>query len=172
MIFSTVIWSYVTSFLNWHQKDKWNSLQGSRALHNIGKAIAIKSFFVSVKFFVLLKVYNCKVKRELRFICNRIQVIEVRKSRFVRMRILSLELQKKFHHWILFCVSFANNLASSDYWNLYRIIRLGTLWSHYWDEITDRITKCLSDVLVSYQWEIDFCYRGSKILRDLIRNLQ
>ena len=45
------------------------------------------------------------------------------------------------------------------------------MWSYYWDEITDRITKYFSDVLLSYQKEIEFCYRGSKIW-DLIRNLQ
>ena len=37
--------------------------------------------------------------------------------------------------------------------------------------MTDRMTKCFSGVLMSYQWEIEFCYRGSK-LQDLIRNLQ
>ena len=68
-------------------------------------------------------------------------------------------------------MSFASNLASSDYWNLYWIIRLGAMWSYYWDEIKDRVTKCLSDVLMSYQWEIEFCYRVSKI-REVIWNLQ
>ena len=43
------------------------------------------------------------------------------------------------------------------------------MWSFYWDKITDRLSKYLSDVLMSYQWEIEFCCRGSKIL-DLIRN--
>ena len=45
------------------------------------------------------------------------------------------------------------------------------MWSYYWDEITDRITKCLADVLMPYQWEIKFCYCGSKIW-DFILNLQ
>ena len=44
------------------------------------------------------------------------------------------------------------------------------MWSYYWDEKTNRIAKCLCNVLMSYQWEIGFCYRGSKI-RYLIRNL-
>ena len=35
--------------------------------------------------------------------------------------------------------------------------------THDWDKITDQITKCLSDVLMSYQWETEFCYRGSKM---------
>ena len=43
--------------------------------------------------------------------------------------------------------------------------------SHYWDEIKYWITKHFSDVLISYQWEIEFCSCGSKI-RDLIWNLQ
>ena len=37
--------------------------------------------------------------------------------------------------------------------------------------IIDWITNCLLDVLMSYQPEIEFCYRGSKI-RYLIWNLQ
>ena len=37
--------------------------------------------------------------------------------------------------------------------------------------LPNQITKCLPDVLMSYQREIKFCYRGSRI-RDLIRNLQ
>ena len=45
------------------------------------------------------------------------------------------------------------------------------MWSHYWDDIKDGITKCFSDAVMSYQWEIEFCYRGSKI-RDLIWSLQ
>ena len=64
-----------------------------------------------------------------------------------------------------------NSLASSDYWNLYWIKRLGAMWSYYGDEIADRIAKCLSNVLMSYHWEIEFSCRGSEI-RDLIRNLQ
>ena len=87
------------------------------------------------------------------------------------MRISSLKFQRNFNNQTLFCISFAKNLASSYYWNLYWIIQLWAMWSYYWDEITDRITKCLSYVLMSYQWEIEFCYCGSKI-RDLIRNLQ
>ena len=68
-------------------------------------------------------------------------------------------------------MSFANNLTSSDYWNLYWIIRLGAMWSRYWNEIKDRITKCFSGVLMSYKWEIEFYYCGSKI-RDLTWNLR
>ena len=45
------------------------------------------------------------------------------------------------------------------------------MWSHYWDEITDRIAKCLLVVLKSCQWEIEFYCPDSKI-RDLTRNLQ
>ena len=48
-----------------------------------------------------------------------------------------------------FGVSFTNNLASSDYSNLYEIISLRAMWSYYWDEITDWITKCLSSYLMS-----------------------
>ena len=33
LIFSTVIWSYGTPFLNWRQKDEWNSLGGSQVLY-------------------------------------------------------------------------------------------------------------------------------------------
>ena len=40
--FSTVIWSYVTPFLHWPQKDKWNSLQGIWVPYAIGKAIKIR----------------------------------------------------------------------------------------------------------------------------------
>ena len=84
-----------------------------------------------------------------------------------------------FYHWNFkknlmikhFFSLYTNNLTSFDYWNLYWIIRQGAMWSHYWDEIQDQITKCFSDVLMSYQWEIEFCYIGSKI-RDLIWNLQ
>ena len=80
-----------------------------------------------------------------------------------------------FYHWNFkknlmikhFFSLYTNNLTSSDYWNLYWIIRQGAMWSHYWDEIQDQITKCFSDVLMSYQWEIEFCYIGSKI-RDLM----
>ena len=50
----------------------------------------------------------------------------------------------------------AINLAPSDYWNLYWIIQLGTMWSYYWDGITDWIIECLSDVLMSYQWQQNF----------------
>ena len=45
------------------------------------------------------------------------------------------------------------------------------MWSHYWDEITDRIAKCLLVVLKSCQREIEFYCPDSKI-RDLTRNLQ
>ena len=37
-----LILSHVTPFPYWRQIDKWNSLEGSRALHAIGKAIAIQ----------------------------------------------------------------------------------------------------------------------------------
>ena len=56
-------------------------------------------------------------------------------------------------------------------WTLYWTIRLEAMWSYYGYEITDRIARCLPDVLMSYQWQIKFCCCGSKI-RDLIRNLQ
>ena len=69
------------------------------------------------------------------------------------------------------CISLAKNLSSSDYWQLHWIIRLEVMWLNYWDEVTDRIAKCLSDVLMSYKWEIEFCYSCTKI-RDLTRNLQ
>ena len=36
------------------------------------------------------------------------------------------------------------------------------MWSYYWDEITDRITKSVSDVLMPYQLLIEFSYGGSK----------
>ena len=39
-LISTVIWSYVTTFLNWRKKDEWNSLEGSRAPHVVGKTFA------------------------------------------------------------------------------------------------------------------------------------
>ena len=42
LISSTVIWSYVTLFLNWRQKEEWNSLGGSRAWYIFAKAIAIR----------------------------------------------------------------------------------------------------------------------------------
>ena len=93
------------------------------------------------------------------------------------MRILSLKFQRNFDDKTLLYVSFANNLASNDYWNLYWIIPLGAILNHTAGGdliillMIDRITKCLSDVLMSYQREIEFCYRVSKI-RDLIRNLQ
>ena len=41
LIFSSVIWFYVPQFINWCQKDKWNSLEGSQASYTIGKAIAM-----------------------------------------------------------------------------------------------------------------------------------
>ena len=68
------------------------------------------------------------------------------------------------------CLSLAKNLGSPDYWNLYWIIRLRAMW-YYWDEITDQIKKCFLNVLISYQWEIEFCYHGSNI-QNLIQNLQ
>ena len=42
LIFSIVIWSLVTSFFTWHQKDEWNSLENSWAPYAIGKAFAIR----------------------------------------------------------------------------------------------------------------------------------
>ena len=42
VIFSTVIWSYVTPFLNWRQNDEWNSLEDSRLPCALGKAITIR----------------------------------------------------------------------------------------------------------------------------------
>ena len=87
------------------------------------------------------------------------------------MRILSLIFKEILIIKHSSVYTFTNNLASFDYWNLYWIIRQEAMRSHYWDGITDQITKCLADVLMSYQWEIEFCYRGSKI-RDLIRKLQ
>ena len=53
--------------------------------------------------------------RKLRFIGNKIKVIYVWKSRFMQMDILSLKFQRNFNELTLFCVSFANNLAFSDY---------------------------------------------------------
>ena len=85
--------------------------------------------------------------------------------------ILSLKFQRNFNDQTFACASFANNLASSNCWNLYWIMRLGGMWLYYWYEITGQITKCLSDVLMSFQCEIEFCYCGSKI-RGLVRDLQ
>ena len=42
LIFPIVIWSYVTPFFNWRQKDEWNSLEGSWTPYPVGKAIAIR----------------------------------------------------------------------------------------------------------------------------------
>ena len=86
------------------------------------------------------------------------------------MHILSLKFQKKKKMIKNSCLSLAKNLGSPDYWNLYWIIRLRAMW-YYWDEITDQIKKCFLNVLISYQWEIEFCYHGSDI-QNLIQNLQ
>ena len=59
------------------------------------------------------------------------------------------------------CVLFVKNIASCDDWNLYGFIRLGAMWSIYWNEITDQIIQTLANVLMSYQWEIEFYYRGN-----------
>ena len=42
LIFPIVIWSYVTPFFNWRQKDEWSSLEGSWTPYPVGKAIAIR----------------------------------------------------------------------------------------------------------------------------------
>ena len=42
LIISTVIWSYVTPFFKWRQKDEWNSLEDSRAPFPVEKTIAIR----------------------------------------------------------------------------------------------------------------------------------
>ena len=50
-----------------------------------------------------------------KFIGDGIKTIEVQKSKLVLMRILSLKFQGNLNSLRLFCVSFANSLASSDY---------------------------------------------------------
>ena len=47
LIFSTVIWSYITPFLNWRQKDKWNKLEGSWTPYTIKLLICIKHWFAN-----------------------------------------------------------------------------------------------------------------------------
>ena len=100
--------------------------------------------------------------RKLRFI---------RLCRIVRIRILLL----KFRRNLMIKHSSVYHLLT-----IYSLLRLlkfiltyttgCDVMSYYQDEITDRITKYLSDVLLSYLWQIEFCYCRSKI-RDLIRNL-
>ena len=87
------------------------------------------------------------------------------------MRILSLIFKEILIIKHSSVYTFTNNLASFDYWNLYWIIRLEAMRSHCWDGITDQITKCLADVLMSYQWEIEFCYSGSKIRDPIHRKI-
>ena len=136
-----------------------------------------------MKFFVLLRVL-CSIH-------EKVKVIWYRQSKSEKTGSCGCV----FYHWILkkfwwlnIILCIINNLTSSDYWNLHWIIRLGAVWSHYWDEIKDRITKvsrmfwCLTNeksnfAIVVARYEISYgiyskITRHSAILSTCIRSIR